>query len=242
MDETAAAPTFRPLYRQVRDTLVRRLIDGAWTPGMLIPSEHQLAAELGVSQGTVRKALDAMTAENLLLRRQGRGTFVATAEEGRILFQFFRLTADDGTVLFPESEVVGRGSARATAAERQALALPAAARVFRIERIRRLAGRAVISERIVLPQARFPGIAELPSLPNNVYALYSETYGVTIGRAAERLKAVAADATVAARLACAVGAPVLGIERIAYALDGTPVEWRLSHCITDTLHYAAELR
>jgi GntR family transcriptional regulator len=237
-----AAPAFRPLYRQVRDALVRRLIDGAWTPGMLIPPEHRLAAELGVSQGTVRKALDAMTAENLLVRRQGRGTYVATAEDGRILFQFFCLTADDGAPVFPESEVLRRTTARATARERTALALPTAARVHRIERVRRLAGRPVISERIAVPEARFPGLAALPELPNNVYALYAERFGLTVGRAAERRKAVAADETTAARLGCTPGTPVLEIERTALSLDGSPVEWRLSHCLTDAFHYAAELR
>jgi GntR family transcriptional regulator len=236
-----APPAFRPLYRQVRDSLVQRLIDGAWTPGMLLPSEHQLAAELGVSQGTVRKALDAMTAENLLVRRQGRGTFVATVAEERLLFQFFRIAADDGRPLVPESEVLARTGARATLLERQALALPAAARVFRVERVRRLAGRPAIAERLALPQARFPGFGDLAVLPNNVYQLYSEHYGVTICRAAERLKAVPADRDVARRLGCEERHPVLRIERIAYALDGAPVELRVSFCLSDELHYRADL-
>jgi GntR family transcriptional regulator len=135
-----------------------------------------------------------------------------------------------------------RTTARATARERTALALPTAARVHRIERVRRLAGRPVISERIAVPEARFPGLAALPELPNNVYALYAERFGLTVGRAAERLKAVAADETTAARLGCTPGTPVLEIERTALSLDGSPVEWRLSHCLTDAFHYAAELR
>src|SRR5919202_6832930 len=91
---------YRPLYRQVRALLVRRLAEGVWQPGQLLPSEGQLAAELGVSQGTVRKALDALTAERLLVRRQGRGTFVAEHEDGT--FHFFRLVPDAGAPSFPE--------------------------------------------------------------------------------------------------------------------------------------------
>ncbi|HEX2017711.1 MAG TPA: GntR family transcriptional regulator [Aurantimonas sp.] len=241
MSEADRAPAFRPLYRQVREALVQRLIDGAWTPGMMLPSEFQIAAELGVSQGTVRKALDAMAAEHLLVRRQGRGTFVALPEEGRILFQFFRLAADDGTRLFPESSVIERRrEAVGPAAER--LQLEPSAEIWRIGRIRRLGGRPVIAEDIVLPLARFPTLADFRDLPNNVYALYSEHFSITIGRAVERLKAVEADAATAAQLGCPEGHPILAIERIAFALDGSPVEWRLSRCLTDGFHYQADLR
>ena len=84
--ETAAGDAigFKPLYAQVREQLMRRLVDGVWLPGMLLPSEMELARQLNVSQGTVRKALDSMTADNLVLRRQGRGTYVAEPEESRM--------------------------------------------------------------------------------------------------------------------------------------------------------------
>ena len=104
---------YRPLYQQVRDLLVRRLADGQWQPGKSIPSEHQLAQELGVSQGTVRKALDTMAAERLLVRRQGRGTFVAELTEQHILFHFFKLRADDDAQRFPASRVIDVTVARA---------------------------------------------------------------------------------------------------------------------------------
>src|SRR5215217_5897815 len=97
---------FRPLYRQAKDVLTRRIAEGAWQPGQILPSEFEIAADLGVSQGTVRKALDEMTAENLLVRRQGRGTFVARHDDARILFQFFKLVPDSGERSFPESRVL----------------------------------------------------------------------------------------------------------------------------------------
>ncbi|MBO0905183.1 GntR family transcriptional regulator [Jiella sonneratiae] len=241
MSETRQGPAFAPLYRQVRDTLVQRLIDGAWLPGAMLPSEFQLAGELGVSQGTVRKALDAMTAEHLLVRRQGRGTFVALPEESRILFQFFRLASDDGGRIFPESRVVARTRGAASEAERAILGLATGAEVWRIERVRHLGGTPVISERITLPLERFAGLGEMETIPNNVYALYSERFGITVARASEKLKASPADATAAERLGCAVGAPLLAIERLALALDGTPVEHRHSLCATERFHYRLEL-
>lgn len=237
----AAAFAYKPLYVQVRDQLVRRLIDGRWQPGQLIPSEIELAREVGVSQGTIRKALDAMTAENLLIRRQGRGTFVARPEESRILFQFFRIVPDGGAVTFPDSRVLSREEAAASDAEAAALGLAKGDTVFRFERVRFLGGEPVLSETVALPAARFPGFAGLPEIPNNVYGLYSERWGITIARASERLKAVAASAVEAGQLACVPGTPLLEITRIAFDLENKPVELRVSRCHTGTTHYSSEL-
>ena len=242
MSERPEALSFRPLYRQVREALIGRLIDGSWAPGAMLPSEFQIAAELGVSQGTVRKALDAMAAEHLLVRRQGRGTFVALPEDGRILFKFFRLAADDGTTLFPESVVIDRVCGPASPADALPLRIPTGTPVWRIARNRRLGGRVVITEQIVLPVGKFPRLAEIHVLPNNVYALYSEKFSITIGQAAEKLKAAVADERIATELRCLVGQPILAIERVALALDGTPVEWRVSYCRTDGFHYRSDLR
>ena len=250
MDMTKPAPgglqpvdalAFRPLHRQVRDMLIRRLVDGVWAPGAPLPSEMQLAAELGVSQGTVRKALDAMAAENLVVRRQGRGTFVARHDEERIMFQFFKLVGDDGARSFPLSRVLSVGEGAATAAEREALGLPKGARTIRIRRLRSMDGAPVVIERITLPEAMFPGLAAM-ELPNNLYGLYAMDFGVTVGSTREKLKAVAASAEDADALGITPGAPVLEIDRLARSLERAPVEWRVSVCLTETLHYLSELR
>ncbi len=241
-DDGDSAFGFRPLYQQVREILVTRLIDGTWPPGNLLPSELQLAAELGVSQGTVRKALDAIAADNLLIRRQGRGTFVAEPEEDRILFQFYKLTADDGRHRFPQSRLLGVTQGKATAAERARLALAPGARVWRVRRVRELDERPMLREKIVLSKARFPELGALKEIPNNVYALYASAYGVTIARAEEKLKAVAATTEDARHLHCAPGTPLLNIDRLAFSIDGTPVEWRVSRCLTDGYHYLSDLK
>ncbi len=242
-NETAGedALGFRPLYRQVRDMLVRRLADGIWPAGALLPSEMQLAAELGVSQGTVRKALDAMASENLVVRRQGKGTFVATHDEERIMFQFFKLVPDSGQRVFPDSQVLSVARSRANAGEQEVLNLSRMSEVVRITRLRSIAGRPAIVETISLPADTFREI-EVMELPNNLYGLYALHFGVTIAKSDEKLKAVAATADEAAALQLPPGAPVLQISRIAYSLDGAPVEWRLSTCNTDAQHYHSELR
>jgi GntR family transcriptional regulator len=237
LDDT---PGYRPLYRQVRDILVKRIATGTWQAGQILPSEGEIAADLGVSQGTVRKALDEMAAENLVTRRQGRGTFVARHDDARILFQFFKLLPDSGEKRFPESCVLSVQLCSVTEAAR-VLGLTDTDSLVRVERIRSLDGLPCILERIYLPEHMFRGLNKR-DLPNNLYQLYSVEYGVTIARATERLKAVVAETREAKALGGAAGDPLLRIDRTAYALDGRPVEWRVSLCRTESVHYLSDLR
>ena len=239
--QSRAALGFRPLYRQVKDVLVRRIADGVWAAGGALPSEPDIAADLGVSHGTVRKALDELAAENLVVRRQGKGTFVARHDEARILFQFFKLIPDTGERRFPDSRILGVEVRDADAEAVRILALRKGAKVVALERVRSLADRICIVERIVLPKALFPGI-EKRELPNNLYELYRAEFGVTIARATERLKAVAATRREAKHLDVPLGAPLLAIDRTALAIDGAPVEWRVSVCRSDAFHYLSDLR
>ena len=243
-EHTRTAPNelgFRPLYRQVKDVLMRRIADGVWAAGNALPSEPDIAADLGVSHGTVRKALDELAAENLVVRRQGKGTFVARHDEERILFQFFKLIPDSGERRFPDSRVLGVVAREADAVAARVLNLKKGARVIVIERVRTLAETVCIVERITLPRALFPGL-EKRDLPNNLYELYRAEFGVTIARATERLKAIAATRREAKHLGVAAGTPLLAIDRTALAIDGAPVEWRVSLCRTDTVHYLLDLR
>ncbi|WP_336055810.1 GntR family transcriptional regulator [Nitratireductor sp. CH_MIT9313-5] len=233
---------YKPLYTQIRDQLVRRLVEGEWSPGMLIPSEMELARQMGVSQGTVRKALDTMTAENLLIRRQGKGTFVAQPEDSRILFQFFRLVPDDGQPVFPRSEVLSREASKASEEEAAALGIDAGDPVWRIERLRHLAEERVLVETIVLPTERFPDFPEAQDMPNNIYQLFSARWRITIAQAEERIKAVAASGADAKLLGCAENWPLLRIHRVAKDLENKPVELRVSRCLTDNIHYSVNLR
>lgn len=232
---------FRPLYRQVKDAFIKRMSDGLWPPGFLLPSEGVLAAKIGVSQGTVRKALDELAAENLILRQQGRGTFVAQHDEKRILFQFFKLVRDDGLPRFPESQVLAAGVATADAEECEGLGLAPGAKVARVRRVRFIDSRPMIVETISLPDAIFPQITAGP-VPNSLYAYYSEQFGVTIAFAREKLKAIGLNAEDAAILQRPVGHPVLMVSRVALALDSRAVEWRVSLCLTDDAHYSASMR
>ncbi|MGF1630279.1 MAG: GntR family transcriptional regulator [Kiloniellaceae bacterium] len=239
--QLSALPGFKPLYQQVKDLLMERLIGSYWKPGDLLPSEMQLAEELRVSQGTVRKALDEMTAGSLLVRRQGRGTYVAEHDQEHALFHFFKLTDRRGRPLVPESRVLRLAAGPAKAAEAERLLLAPIGSVIRITRVRSLAGRPAIFERIVLPAALFPGLDARRDLPNTLYTLYARDYGITIGRAEERLSAVAAGTEAARHLGLDREVPLLAIDRTARGLDGRPVEWRMSLCDTRDQVYSVTL-
>ncbi|MGQ0834582.1 MAG: GntR family transcriptional regulator [Gammaproteobacteria bacterium] len=235
------SPQYRPLYRQVYDVLVKRFAAGDWGPSQALPSEQALAAEMGVSQGTVRKALDALAMEKLIERRQGKGTYVAEHTQESSLFRFFRLAQPNGERAVPTSSESSVKRREGKAVELSKLGLRDGAHVFEINRKRLIDGAPVVLERIVVPAALFPGLDKRTPLPNTLYQLYQRDYGYNIVTTEEQLRADLARKEDARRLKLALGAPLLHIERVGIALDGTRVEWRVSRCDTSKLVYAVAL-
>ena len=236
-------PDGGPLYLRVKGVIIQRIVDEIWRPGGLLPSEQKLAVELGVSPGTVRKALNELTAENLLYRQQGKGTFVASHNPERSLFHFFKIVADDGKRQPATSRLLACSRRRAGRDEAKRLDMPAQSRVVEINRIRELGGSRQILERILVSAKLFPSLGK-PSdgeLPNELYVFYEERYAITIYRANETLRAVAATAEQAKLLGLKTGAPLVEMDRAALTLAGRPVEWRVSLCDTRNCHYVSEL-
>jgi GntR family transcriptional regulator len=229
----------RPLYAQVRERLIERIRSGEWKPGQLIANEFEIAAEFGVSQGTARKAIGDLASEGLVVRRQGRGTFVVEHTPAHVLFRFFNVFDEAGEAVIPDSRDVKVGCAVADGQERKALGLDDNERVIRITRTRIRDCAPLMAETIALPEALFPGLAEQSQMPNTLYDLFQKTYGVLVTRTDDRLSAVAADAETAAVLAIAPGTALLRIDRIAFGLDDRPLEWRVSLCNLAGAHYLA---
>ena len=231
-----------PLYRQTRDLMIRRIADGDWEPGQRLPSEWDLADEFGVSQGTVRKALNDLADENMVLRHQGRGTFVASHTSQRELFHFFHLEAPGGIRQLPvTSRLISVSSRRAHRDDMERLGLSTNAHVVDIQRVRDLGGKPVISEHITLAAKRFPSLAQEDDPPNELYQFYEQRFGMTVHRAVEQLRAISAGAWEAEHLGVKRGAPLLEINRIAETIDGTPIEWRRSRCDTRNHQYLSEI-
>jgi GntR family transcriptional regulator len=232
----------RPLYARVRDRLTERIRSGEWKPGQLIPNEFEIAAEYRVSQGTARKAISELAAEGLVVRRQGRGTFVVEHTPAHVLFRFFNLFDESGAAVIPDSRDARASVGPADAEERQALVLEPGTRVIRIARTRTRAGAPFIAETSVLPEPLFPGLGDAPEIPNTLYDRFQQTYGILVLRTDDRLSAVTADATTAARLGIAAATPLLRIDRIAFTIDDKPIERRVSLCHLERAHYLARTR
>lgn len=238
-----AAPTFSPLYRQIKEFMIRSLEAGEWRPGDAIPSEGELAARFNVSQGTVRKAIDEMAAENLLVRRQGKGTFVASHDDPRSFFRFLRLVPDDGS--HPHAVSFPLSCATREAGEDAATALGIAAGdlVVYVERLLRFNGETVVFDQIHLVTELFAGLTleSLSGGDRSLYSLFENDYGVRMIHAAEHLRAVAADPYSAGLLGVQPGVPLLLVERTAYTYGNKPVEWRRGLYRTDRQHYRNDL-
>ena len=238
-----ATPAFSPLYQQIKELLTRSLQSGEWLPGQAIPSEMDLAARFRVSQGTVRKAVDELATENLLVRRQGKGTFVATHAEERTQYRFLRLMPDAGGAAGLQRRLIGCRRQRAPAEVARSLGLKSGDPVVEIRRVLLWEDAPVVLDDILLPGALFKGLTaeKLSAWKGPMYRLFEAEFGVRMIRAEEKVRAVAADPYQAAELAVALGAPLLSVERLSFTYGDKPVELRRGLYRTEHHHYRNEL-
>lgn len=226
-----------PLYRVVKRSLLRAIEDGRYPAGGALPSETELARAFGVSVGTLRHAVDELVAEHILVRRQGRGTYVALHNADRFLFQFFHVERSDGLRQGPSVELLSFERVRLDEEAAQALGLKAGEPAIQIDNRLSLQGRAVIHDRLSLPALLFKGLTEkrFRERPSTIYHLYQTEFGISVIRAQERGRAVAADRTTARLLGLAPGVPVMQVRRTALTFGDKPVEYRVS--IINTAHH-----
>jgi len=241
-----ATPAFSPLYQQIKGLILQSLEAGEWKPGEAIPSEMDLATRFRVSQGTVRKAIDELAAENLLLRRQGKGTFVATHAEQHVQYRFLKLmpdTGDQGSEGPAERTVLECRRLRASADVARALSLRAGDAVMQVRRTLAFGGVPTILEDLWLPGNTFKGLtaAQMAGYSGPTYAMFEVEFGVRMVRADEKIRAVIADAQQAALLKVARGTPLLSVERVSYTYNDVPMELRRGLYRTDSHHYRNEL-
>ncbi|MDH3239092.1 MAG: GntR family transcriptional regulator [Alphaproteobacteria bacterium] len=239
MSETLQGPDFSPLYRQVKELLLQRIAAGHWKPGDILPSETKLAGEFNVSQGTVRKALEELAAEHLVVRHQGKGTFVTARGAEQPVHFFSMMTADHQRLPPRFNGKVTHEVGLATPAERRSLGLPEGADVVRIFRVRLVGGTPSMFDEIILARAQFPGFEQHLNRDDqvNTYVIMEKEYGVLAVRSEEWLSAVPAEPRHAEVLNVEVGQPMLKIDRVTYGVDGKPIELRTVWVDTTDCHY-----
>jgi GntR family transcriptional regulator len=228
----SAAPRFSPLYQQIKALLTSSLKKGAWRPGEVIPSEVELARRYQVSQGTVRKAIDELAAENLLVRRQGRGTYVATHQEPKAQFRFLRLRPNDGAVTAPKSRIVDCKKMRAPVEVARSLGLKSTDSCLLLRRILDFNEKPAVLDELWLPSGAFKG---------PLYGLFETEFGIRMIRAEERLSAQKIGEFEALLLRVDPGSPVLVVDRTSYTYEGAAVEFRRGLYKTEDFHYFNEI-
>jgi GntR family transcriptional regulator len=230
-----------PLYREVKHKLMESLRHGEWKPGEIIPAEKRLCERFGVSVGTLRKAVDELTSENILIRHQGRGTFVASHSQDRYMFGFFHIFAHDGRKEYPKVEFISLTKDKADADSAARLGLKKGAKLIRIVNRLSLGGRPVIIDDILLPENFFSGMteAQVRERRTTLYQLYQDSFGIGVLRTEERLQACGASANAAQLLDIPQGTPLLHVIRRALSFRDEVVELRHSYVITDGHEYFA---
>lgn len=240
---SGSSPTFSPLYQQIKALITQSLQSGEWKPGELIPSEVELAARFKVSQGTVRKAIDELSAENLVVRRQGKGTFVATHHEARAQFRFLRLMPDVGEPHYPENRIIEVKRLRAPAEVARLLDIKSGDSVIFLKRVQSFDGAPTILDELWLPGMIFKGLTaeRLVEYKGPMYGLFESEFGTHMIHAMEKIRAIAANEQEAELLAVAVGTPLLSVERVSFTYGNKPVEVRRGLYVTERHHYQNEL-
>jgi GntR family transcriptional regulator len=243
MSTDPSGPAFSPLYRQIKLLITRSLEAGEWKPGEAIPAETDLAQRFRVSQGTVRKAIDELADDNLLVRRQGKGTFVATHAEEKIQYRFLRLAPDDAKPRGMERHFLDCRRMRAPAPIARALELKGTEGAILVRRTLAQDATPVVLDEIWLPAGLFKGLTaeRLSDYVGPMYGLFETEFGVRMIRAEEKIRAVAADTATASLLEVETGTPLLSVERLSYTYGDKPVELRRGLYRTDRHYYRNSL-
>ena len=216
-----------PLYYQLETIIKHEIANRTWKEEELIPSENELAATYGISVGSVRKAINGLVQDGILVRKQGKGTFVVPPNFRDSYIRFFNVTGDDPeNYVLPSSQVLSLEIESPMDDVKKILKLARTDQVIIIKRLRRQRGLPVVLEEIFLSKKRFPAIDRADFAEDPVFPIYRNKYNLSIVGADEYFKPGIADQEVAAILGIKPGDPVIYIERIAYTHGDEPVEYR----------------
>jgi GntR family transcriptional regulator len=231
----------QPLFGQIKDLLVRRVADGEWKENEALPSEWELADELAVSQGTVRKALTELVSEGLLYRQQGRGTFVAEATSDWGDARLVNAGMPDERPETLMQELLGCWKANAPEEVSSLLGVRRLAPMIRVRQLWRLGGQPVALDDAYLSAERFEGLeSRWIRQSGGVYAALQRRFGVRPKILFEQARALSASREDAQLMGVAADTPLLAVLRLSGSIEGEPVEWRLRYCLTQQLAYTLE--
>jgi GntR family transcriptional regulator len=216
-----------PYYAQLKESLREEIDSGNWRPGDLLPGEPELCRDFDVSRTVVRQALKELTYEGLIVRRKGKGTFVASPKftESHIqeLSGFFKDMLDLGHT--PYSQVLRQEVIPASPIVGERLALQTGAPVVQIDRLRFVEDEPLVLVTTYLPYALCPQLVEADLSHRSLYEFLETVCGLTLARGRRTIEAVAADDYQAGLLRVEPGAPLILLDSVSYLEDDTPIEY-----------------
>ena len=216
-----------PLYVQLKDLLAEQIEIGSWRPGDRLPSEAELCGRFDVSRTVVRQALAELVHEHLVVRVQGKGSFVAQPRISEALVQrltgFYEDMADRG--LHPTSKVLRQEVVPASATLARHLQVETGSALIVIDRLRFIKGEPLVQVITYIPQRLCPQLQEIDLRYRSLYDVLGQEAGLVITRGRRWIEAVAANARQASLLDVERGAPLIRLESVSFLADGTPVEY-----------------
>jgi GntR family transcriptional regulator len=240
MELPAKSLAREPLYLQVCELLTRQIAGGVWKPDAALPNELDLARELGVSPGTIRKAMERLEADRLVVRRQGRGTFVIDQTRPEFASRFDRMRQGDGEPVVCRTQLLSCSSGTPTEHEQRVLLIASNEPVARKRCLLISSDRPFGVEETCLAIGRFPGLAGADAGDWSLAGL-AQRHGVHAARACEEVRLAAASQEVAALLMVEPGTVLVQLNRVISATDESPLECRSAVCHLRDEYYQAEV-
>lgn len=228
-----------PLYKSIKLELTRAISGGKIQGGAALPTEKELSERYGVSVGTVRRAMADLVAEKVLVRQQGRGTFLAPFDSTRMLNSFWHIVRKDGVREVPIVQTLRFEESTANEHTAARLKIKPGDPIYWIVNLMLMGGSPMLLDGLHVPKALFPGLthAQFVERDSTIYDLYRNAFGVTVVKTVDQVSAVAADSDTAKKLDLALGTPLLEIVRVAYTFDERPVELRRSLLYTEKYEF-----
>lgn len=229
----------QPLYKLIKLEITKSLSGGQLGPGEALPTEKELAAQYGVSIGTIRRAMDELVDEHVVVRQQGRGTFLREFSHDLMLNPFWLIVRPDGSREIPIVQTLSFRNIAADSKIAESLQIDRKDAVIHIVNLLLLGGRRIMCDDVLLPAALFPGLTKevLVEREGTMFGLYQSRFGVSVISTLDRVTAKGANPEAAKLLDVPLGMPLLEINRVAYTFGDRPVEHRRSLVITDGYEY-----
>ncbi len=232
----------RPLYLQAKAEILKTIESGLWKPGTAIPSEAKLSADFGIAIGTLRRAVQELVDEGVLLRRQGFGTFVKSYAESGVWNRFQRFQSADGRILRFSNILLTFETVPAPEAVAESLGISEKTPVLHIRRMLSESGMPRGVDELYLRTDVFTGLTadDMKQVEGSLYRFYEASLGVVITDVLDSIEALVADAAVTARTGIETGAPYFRITRIGKTFGRHPVEYRIENCLATGIRIITE--